>query len=51
MIVAIATGVTTDADDAAIVAKISRRCSAIPVPLRVPRETETAMAALLLSKN
>jgi hypothetical protein len=55
MIVAMATGVTTVADDAAIVANIDghRSPGAGPVlaPLRVPRETKMAVDWPLLSKN
>ena len=55
MIVTMATGVATDADDAAIVANIAQRCSpiagAILVPPRVPRETKIAVGLPLLSKN
>lgn len=55
MIVAIVTGVTMDADDAAIVANIGGRRSPLagPVqaPLRVPRETKIAVDLPLLSKN
>lgn len=51
MIVPMAAGVTTDADDAAIVANIARRCRHILGLLSVPRETETAVYLPLLSKN
>lgn len=55
MIVTMATGVATDADDAVIVANIAgcRSPSAGPVlaPLRVPRETKIAADLPVLSKN
>ena len=55
MIVTMATGVATDANDAAIVANIAQRCSpsAGPVlaPLRVPRETKITVDLPVLSKN
>jgi len=51
MLVTMATGVTTLADDAAIVANIHEHRSPSAGQLRVPRETETADGLPLLSKN
>ncbi|WP_157808858.1 MULTISPECIES: hypothetical protein [unclassified Janthinobacterium] len=55
MIVTMATGVATDADDAAIVANIAGRRSpvagALLALLRVPRETKIVVDWPMLSKN
>jgi hypothetical protein len=55
MLVPLATGVTKDADDTAIVANITGHRSPIagPVPaaVRVPRETKIVDDLAMLSKN
>jgi len=51
MIVPLANGVTTNADDAAIVANIVQCRTSILDAIRVPRETENTVDLPLLSKN